>query len=55
MNTVWPNEVATFISDRYHSLNEKCRPTNTNVNDPKPYNHVTYQPEFTPEIDSTYE
>lgn len=26
------------------SLNDECRPTNTNVNGPKPYDHVFYRP-----------
>jgi len=36
------------------SLNEACVPTNTNVNGPKPYDHVMFNPTFTTEIDRTF-
>lgn len=37
------------------SLNDECRPTNTNVNGPKPYDHVMFNPSFTSEIDSDFD
>jgi hypothetical protein len=39
----------------YLSLNDECRPTNTNVNGPKPYDHVMFHPTFTTEIDRGYD
>jgi hypothetical protein len=33
------------------SLNDECRPTNTNVNGPKPCDHVMLNPAFTTEAD----
>jgi len=33
------------------SLNYECRPTNTNCRDPKPYDHIMFNPRFTVEID----
>lgn len=40
---------ANFIS-----LNEACVPTNTNVNGPRPYDHVLFAPAETTEIDRVY-
>lgn len=40
---------ANFIS-----LNDACVATNTNVNGPKPYDHVLFDPENSTEIDRTY-
>lgn len=40
---------ANFIS-----LNDACVPTNTNVNGPKPYDHVMFNPTFTSEIDQAF-
>lgn len=37
------------------SLNDECEATNTNVNGPKPYDHVMYRPAFTKEIDKAFD
>jgi endonuclease/exonuclease/phosphatase family metal-dependent hydrolase len=37
------------------SLNDECRPTNTNVNGPKPYDHVFYRPGLTIEMDREFD
>lgn len=38
------------------SLNDECRQTNTNVNDPKPYDHVMYNIKYTSnEIDKDFD
>jgi endonuclease/exonuclease/phosphatase family metal-dependent hydrolase len=37
------------------SLNDECRPTNTNVNGPKPYDHVFFRPAFSTEIDRDFD
>lgn len=37
------------------SLNDECRPTNTNVNGLKPYDHVMYNPTVTTEIDRDFD
>ncbi|MFH1311711.1 MAG: hypothetical protein ABIJ00_00650, partial [Candidatus Eisenbacteria bacterium] len=34
------------------SLNDECYPTNTNLNSPRPYDHVMYHPSYTSEIDT---
>ncbi|NQV28785.1 MAG: hypothetical protein HQ518_30905 [Rhodopirellula sp.] len=37
------------------SLNDECRPTNTNVNGPKPYDQVMFNTTYTREIDQNYD
>ncbi len=37
------------------SLNDECVPTNTNVNGPKPYDHVMYNIAYTKEIDEDFD
>lgn len=39
----------------YRSLNDECEATNTNVNGPKPYDHVMYRSTFTREIDTKFD
>ena len=39
----------------FRSLNDQCEATNTNVNGPKPYDHVMYRPRFTREIDKKFD
>lgn len=39
----------------FRSLNDQCEATNTNVNGPKPYDHVMYRPRFTREIDKDFD
>jgi len=44
-------ELATATPGGYLSLNDECRPTNTNVNGPKPYDHIMFNTTHTGEID----
>ena len=37
------NELAVVMPTGYASLNDACLPTNTNVNGPRPYDHVLYK------------
>jgi endonuclease/exonuclease/phosphatase family metal-dependent hydrolase len=37
------------------SLNDECRPTNTNANKPEPYDHIMFRPAFTGEIDQQFD
>ena len=39
----------------YLSLNDEFRPTNTNPNGPKPYDHVMYETTHSTEIDTAYD
>ena len=39
----------------FKSLNDECRSTNTNVNSPKPYDHVIFRSRYTNEIDSKFD
>jgi endonuclease/exonuclease/phosphatase family metal-dependent hydrolase len=39
----------------FRSLNDECEATNTNVNDPKPYDQVMYRTAFTREIDKPFD
>ena len=48
-------ELADATPMGFLSLNDECRSTNTNVNGPKPYDHVFFQPSFTTEIDRDYD
>ena len=43
--------VSTIGRAPHVSLNDECRPTNTNVSGPKPYDHVMVSPAFTTEAD----
>jgi hypothetical protein len=38
----------------FRSLNKACIPTNTNVNGPKPYDHVMYRSRYSKEIDKKF-
>ena len=51
MNIEDAEELASATPAGFLSLNDECRPTNTNVRSPKPYDHVMFQPRFTGEID----
>jgi len=48
-------ELADSTPAGFVSLNDECKATNTNVNGPKPYDHVFFQPEFTPEVDGEFD
>jgi hypothetical protein len=55
MNIQDEHELATATPPGFLSLNDECRPTNTNTNGPKPYDHAMYRPAFTPEIDESFD
>ncbi|MFX0194580.1 MAG: endonuclease/exonuclease/phosphatase family protein [Candidatus Hodarchaeota archaeon] len=55
MNIEDEDELADATPSGYLSLNDECRTTNTNINDPKPYDHVMYNTTFTTEIDSEFD
>lgn len=44
-------ELTAILPVGYQSLNWNCRPTNTNPNGPKPYDHVFFRFIYTAEID----
>lgn len=46
-----PEELTDTTPEGFLSLNDECRSTNTNVNGPKPYDHVMFRPAVTAEID----
>ncbi|MBT3378415.1 MAG: hypothetical protein HN742_35190 [Lentisphaerae bacterium] len=48
-------ELTDTTPDGFMSLNDECRSTNTNVNGPKPYDHIFYRPESTPEMDTGFD
>lgn len=55
MNIEDAEELAAATPEGFLSLNDECRTTNTNVNGPKPYDHVMYRPLLTTEIDQTFD
>lgn len=55
MNIEDATELASATPSGYLSLNDECRPTNTNLNNPKPYDHIMYNTTFTTEIDSEFD
>ena len=48
-------ELEDATPDGYLSLNDECRPTNTNVNGPKPYDHIMFNTTHTGEIDREFD
>jgi hypothetical protein len=55
MNIEDCEELAENTPGGFVSMNSSCVPTNTNVNGPKPYDHVMYRPAYTQfDIDSAY-
>ena len=55
MNIENAAELGNATPAGFHSLNEHCLPTNTNVNGPKPFDHVMYNVAFTRnEIDQAF-
>jgi endonuclease/exonuclease/phosphatase family metal-dependent hydrolase len=54
MNIESTSELAQSTPRGFVSLNRKCVPTNTNVNGPKPYDHVMFSPVYTTEIDQQF-
>lgn len=56
MNIEDCEELAAVLPTGFVSLNSGCLPTNTNVNGPKPYDHVMFSEQLTsPEIGSKFE
>ncbi|MEE3258164.1 MAG: endonuclease/exonuclease/phosphatase family protein [Candidatus Latescibacterota bacterium] len=55
MNIENARELQQVTPSGFISLNDECRPTNTNVRGPKPYDHVMFNPEYTGEIDRQYD
>lgn len=55
MNIEDADELTDSTPEGYLSLNDECRTTNTNVNGPKPYDHVMYNTTFTTEIDKEFD
>ena len=49
------DELEAAIPRGYRSLNNECRATNTNVRDPKPYDHVMVRSRFMPEVDKKFD
>lgn len=55
MNIENAKELADTTPTGFLSLNDECRPTNTNVKGPKPYDHVMYRRSFTREMDEAFD
>jgi len=56
MNIEDCEELGQVTPKSFVSLNSNCLPTNTNINGPKPYDHVMYRPATTQfDIDSHYQ
>ena len=55
MNIENQEELTNATPAGYLSLNDECVPTNTNINGPKPYDHVMYNKLYTKEIDEEYD
>jgi endonuclease/exonuclease/phosphatase family metal-dependent hydrolase len=47
-------ELLSDVPDGYVSLNDACVPTNVNLNGPRPYDHVIFDPSATSEIDRDF-
>jgi hypothetical protein len=55
MNIEDDKELAGTTPRGFISLNDECRPTNTNLRSPKPYDHVMFNPRYTTEIDRSFD
>ncbi len=55
MNISDYDELRDVTPGGFSSLNDECRSTNTNVNGPKPYDHVMYRSRFTKEVDKKFD
>ncbi|MFX0196679.1 MAG: endonuclease/exonuclease/phosphatase family protein [Candidatus Hodarchaeota archaeon] len=55
MNIEDGEELADASPSGFVSLNDECVQTNTNVNSPKPYDHVMYNSTHTSEIDENFD
>ncbi len=54
MNIQNAAELAKITPGGFVSLNDECRPTNTNPRSPKPYDHVMFNERFTSEMDRDF-
>jgi endonuclease I len=54
MNIEDADELAVVMPATFSSMNGMCLATNTNVNGPRPYDHVMYDPGHTVEIDQQH-
>lgn len=48
-------ELTSATPPGFLSLNDECRQTNTNVNGPKPYDHIFYRPADSTEVDQRFD
>jgi endonuclease/exonuclease/phosphatase family metal-dependent hydrolase len=55
MNIENAKELTATTPPGFVSLNDECRPTNTNVKSPKPYDHVMVNTTWTTEVDQAYD
>jgi endonuclease/exonuclease/phosphatase family metal-dependent hydrolase len=55
MNIENAAELVDATPPGFLSLNDECRPTNTNVRGPKPYDHVMYRRMFAKKMDETFD
>ena len=55
MNIEENNELSTVTPFGFHSLNDECRPTNTDISSPRPNSHVMYNPLQIQELDKTFD
>jgi endonuclease/exonuclease/phosphatase family metal-dependent hydrolase len=55
MNIEEGEELADATPSGFVSLNDECVQTNTNVNSPKPYDHVMFNSTYTSEIDENFD
>ena len=55
MNIENADELADAMPAGFLSLNDECVSTNTNVNGPKPFDHVMYNPSVSTEIDQQFD
>ena len=55
MNIEDAEELAMVTPPGFMSLNNECRPTNTNVSGPKPYDHVMFNVSSSLEVDRSFD
>jgi hypothetical protein len=55
MNIYNTKELVKATPEGFLSLNDECRPTNTNLNSPQPYDHVMYRQQYTKEMDTDFD
>lgn len=55
MNIEDAEELAMVTPPGFVSLNDECRPTNTNISGPKPYDHVMFNVSSSLEVDRSFD